>query len=259
MLIAHCLHWAPAELTRSWLQRIRATGSPTAQQAYGELLALRSVLLKDEVWCREAIQELVLTNADAGPASHELTGLLYGAANLWMDARDRTVLREILCAGMDCSNSGVAAAAMEWFIRVPVLRLDADTRPVLETFASGSSIEATKIEGRVLDRIADLIDDAPTLVYDVASRVLNIVKTEIGNLATASALLSENLLSIALTLQREDEPHRSRGLELFEQLLRYEAYKAQDILFELDRRPGTALSPSDLRPRRRRRAAKRPA
>jgi DNA replication protein DnaC len=252
LLIAHCLQWAPHQLTATWIERVRTQPFEHGRQAFGELATLRSVLLKDDKWSEAALSQ-ILDQPTAEEEPEELIGAIFAAANLWTDAKNRTALTRILCRGMDSSHPDAAAAAIDWFSHVNELRLDADSRLIVEAFAAGRSLEIIQINAYVLDRMSDVIDDAPDLVFEVSRRLLEVFKSEIGNLASGAALQSEAMLSIALTLQRQTEPHRSRGLDLFEQLLRYEAYKAKDVLFDIDRRPGAAIALGQLRMRRRRR------
>lgn len=255
-LIAYGLTWVSPDLTKSWIKQVATSKGRRARQTYGELLALRAVLLKDDSWSRGEIATII-AQATSGSIddSLPLCGLVYGAANLWKDAEDRSLLKVILCSGMNSLNKDVARAAMDWFRVTGALQFDAETQSILEAFVTGNSLDIAGTRSYALDHVGDLIDQAPDLVYRVSKRLLDIFKADVGNLASNSALEAESLVSIALTLQRQEEPYRTRGLELFEQLLKYNAYKARDVLMDIDRRPGSAIPAIQLRRRRRKRAA----
>jgi hypothetical protein len=176
---------------------------------------------------------------------------MHGAAHLWKDASDRQLLARILAVGMDSADEHVAKAAIDWFRLLSDVELGSDTRPILEAFARGRSVEMAGSQSYALDRLSDLVDTAPELIYDIARRIIDIHKKNIGNLATSVAIDSETLISISLTLQRHPEPHRTKGLELFESLLQYNAYKVRDVLMDIDRRPGVSAPVAQLRRRRR--------
>lgn len=249
MLIAHSIAWAPLEASATWITNLRRVSSPTAEQAYGELLMLRHVY-KGDNWSDSAIEDIL--RAPHATESEAFLGALYGAANLWDEASQRATLTSILCLGMQSDSREPAAAALQWFSRLKELRIDVDSRPVLMAFATGKALATVDVGTQVLERMIDVLDDDPALVGDVAQRLIDRFKAEIGSLASGAALHSEYLLSIALTLQRLQDPYRSKGLDLFEQLLRYEAYRARDVLRDIDRRPGASVSEAQLRPRRRR-------
>jgi hypothetical protein len=255
--VANCLKWCAPQLTLSWMSSVLKGETSSARQMYGELLGLRLVLLGDEVETRSELDVLLATSQWTREQASVIAGLTYAAVNLWKDTQDRSTLSRILCRSMDSDAEEVAAAALDWFRVVGQLAWSAEVKAVLEAFVAGRSLSSSKTKPYILDRVSDLIDDAPELVYQISSRMLDIFKGEVGDLSTSTALESETLLSIALTLQRQDEPHRSRGLELFEALLRYNAYKARDVLMDIDRRPGFSSPAAHLRRRRRAKPVKR--
>jgi hypothetical protein len=104
----------------------------------------------------------------------------------------------------------------------------------------------------------DLVEDAPDLIYRVTRRVIDVYRSNLANFSTGPALESETLLSIAITLQRLEEPHKTHGLELFELLLKYNAYKVREVLMDIDRRPSTSTSIYAVRRRRRPRRPRGP-
>ena len=228
------------------------SGWSRASQALGELLGLRTVLLENDKWSRREIARILDQASSASEEDQKiLSGVVHAAANVWNDVVDRTLLKRILCIGMNSANKDVGAAALDWFRVVDELRVNDDTRPVLEALAGGKALETLARRSHTLDRLGDVVDDAPDLVYRISRRVVDIFNDNIGNLATFAALESETLLSIAMTLQRQEEPHRTHGLELFELLLHYNAYRVRDVLMDIDRRPGMSVAVSKILRRRR--------
>ena len=261
ILVAHMVGWASPEVTRKWMEQILRSAWSCAYQAYGELLGLRQALIKDDQWSRQEIVRILDQAANTSEEDQKvLCGVVHAAVNVWNDVSDRTLLKQIMCVGMNSADKDVGAAALDWFRVVDELRVNDDTRPVLEALAGGKALETLARRSYTLDRLGDIVDDAPDLVYRISRRVIDICKDNIGNLATSAALESETLLSISMTLQRQDEPHRINGLELFELLLHYNAYKVRDVLMDIDRRPGMSVPVSQIRRRRRdrRSRSKRP-
>ncbi|MFZ2196659.1 MAG: ATP-binding protein [Thermodesulfovibrionales bacterium] len=252
VLVAHSLGWVSPGVTREWIEQLRRSGWSRASQAYGELIGLRQAIIKDDQWSHQEIARILDRAASANEEDQKtLCGVVHAAVNVWNDVADRTLLKEILYIGMNSENKDVGAAALDWFRVVDELRINNDTRPVLEALADGKALETVARRSHTLDRLGDVVDDAPDLVYRISRRIVDIFKDNIGNLATSAALESETLLSIAMTLQRQEEPHRTNGLELFELLLHYTAYRVRDVLMDIDRRPGMSVAVSQIRRRRR--------
>lgn len=250
-LIAYALSWVSPEASRRWIESVRTTGWSRAHQAYGELLALRAVLVQEDAWAREQINQLLARrDSDLPEDASTVFGLVCAAANLWRDAINRTLLSTILCIGMDASDKNTASAALDWFRVNEGLRLTSDSRPILEALASGRALEIAGTGSYALDRIADLVEDDPDLIYRLARRLIDAYKANLGNFSTSAPLASETLLSIAITLQRLEEPHHTRGLGLFELLLKYNAYKVREVLMDIDRRPGRSTTVLAVRRRR---------
>jgi len=153
---------------------------------------------------------------------------------------------------MDSANCAVANAAIDWFRLVSEMQETEEVQTIFGAVAAGRSLEAVTERSFIVDALEQVVEFVPDVVYQISKRIMDIYKSNLGNFATSAALESEGLLSIALALQRQDEPHRTHGLELFELLLHYNAYRAREVLMDIDRRPGAAVPMAQIGIRRRR-------
>ena len=91
----------------------------------------------------------------------------------------------------------------------------------------------------------------PELVLDLTTRLLDVYEQG-GTERTGRSLdlADDSLDSIAMTLQRMDEPLRSAGLDLFERLLEFGFAAPTQTLHEVDARPNATNIPNRRRRRR---------
>jgi hypothetical protein len=251
-LIATSVRWVDSAISEAWMQQLANAQREDLSQMYGELLGLRATVLPDDAWARaEITKRLAATDAGSSVDERVTLGLIYAASNLWSDTAQRDHLVKILVFGMDALDVTIARAAMDWFRLLPGLSWDSQTRAVVDAFSKGRALTTASDRSYALDRIGDIINDAPVMVYQICDRIIEASKSDLGNIATSAALESESLLSLSLTLQRQSEPWRTKGLDLFERLLQLNAYRVREVLVDIDRRPGAAVGAAKLRRRRR--------
>ena len=93
-----------------------------------------------------------------------------------------------------------------------------------------------------------------TRVADFCDAVLASVGPRMSDLSNSEFTLQRPLVNISLRLQRRSGDCRRRGLDLFEKLLRLEAYEARETMKENDQRisPDRLTYPTARRVRRKR-------
>ena len=95
------------------------------------------------------------------------------------------------------------------------------------------------------------------LVGRIALGLINIWRSELGDLRTATAGSAADLVDLAITLHRLGPETREIGLEIFERLLESQAYSAKDMLDEIDNRFRNRPQERGRLPRRNRASRKR--
>jgi hypothetical protein len=135
------------------------------------------------------------------------------------------------------------------------LAVDKATHRLLETLAAHPRVLASARQGWFIEALEALLPNEAEAVYKLCREVVRLYSGEFGSIQTAWAMHAANLTTVAITLQRLEEPYRGMGLELFEALLDIGLPDADATLRELDRR---LPQPGMPRPRRLRRRRQRP-
>ncbi len=230
-LLANAYSWSP-NFPNSQLDRWRDSGSRTVRQAYGEIVAVASLMRPDLVWAQTRLQDLIenheLADARAGAA---LT-----AANLWSDAHRRSSGNGLLTRLLHDSNAGVWVSAFEVFRLVDELRPDAATVTLLTIIAERIN-DAPRLDATfVVERLATLLPHHASLVGRVAEGLITVWKKELGDIRTRTAIAAPQLVDLAVTLHRLGSETREIGTRLFEQLIEIDAWEARQTLDQIDNR-----------------------
>lgn len=107
----------------------------------------------------------------------------------------------------------------------------------------------------VVRALTDLVYLQPDEVHALARDIVDRITNDTGPNAAYRTLDADELNHVAISLTGLGEQYRTLGIELFEDLLRTEAYGAEELLSEID---GIRTQAAVHRPRRlRRRRAKR--
>ena len=143
----------------------------------------------------------------------------------------------ILLALLPSMDSSLAEAWLSVFNRSDHLLIDAYTEQLLDGITKHSLVLRYGHSGALVDRLKELLENGSEneRVCRVVTKLLAECGQEIGDLRTAWALSGEDLVDIALTLQRSPET-RSCGTDIFERLMDLDVYRASEALGELDRR-----------------------
>ena len=230
-LLANAYSWSP-NFPNSQLDRWRDSGSRTVRQAYGEIVAVASLMRPDLVWAQTRLQDLIenheLADARAGAA---LT-----AANLWSDAHRRSSANGLLTRLLHDANAGVWVSAFEVFRLVDELRPDAATVTLLTIIAERIN-DAPRLDATfVVERLATLLPHHASLVGRVAEGLITVWKKELGDIRTRTAIAAPQLVDLAVTLHRLGSETREIGTRLFEQLIEIDAWEARQTLDQIDNR-----------------------
>ena len=232
-------------------QRLRTSGKPRLQQAYGELLTLIALRQRPHAWaCGEL--ENRLAEIQTSPSEHEFiaVGIAFAAAHLWDEVEARTAAGELLCRLMPHATTRVNSAlgAVCWarddFPADEVTRELLTTIEANATFLNGSHVD------ELIGHLASLVPHLRQEVLSVCQKITGTRSHELLSIAYSLYGCGPKLVNIAMTLQRFDDT-RSQALDFLEQLLRVGLSDAYAVLNETDLRPG--MQPQQDPPRRRRR------
>jgi len=251
-LITNLRWWLPRETMWEYLISIKHSDWIHGLQAYGELLFLNSMTFEDDVRSKKEI-ETFLTNFIKEPSGHSKIGLgfAYAAANLWGDYPVRDRVTDVMVQMIPYLDETQSNAIMDVFRLTDPLPCDEATLKFLDAMCQYPRIIKFGGGTFLIDRIQDLLPAKPEIVFGVCRALVETLKDQITDIRTSLFGSAQELVNIALTLQRYEGNNREQGLELFEMLLELNAYGAKSTLDELDGRP-INVSPRPLRRRRRR-------
>lgn len=253
-LIANLRWWLPREAMWEYLISIKDSDWVHGLQAYGELLFLNSMTLEDDVRSKKEI-ETCLTNSTKEPSKHSRIrlGFAYAAANLWGEYPVRDRVTDIMVQMIPYLDEIQSNAIMDAFRLTDPFPCDEATLKFLDAMCQNPGIMKFGGGSFLIDRIQDLLPAKPEIVFRVCRTFVETLKDQITDIRTSLFASAQELVNIALTLQRYEGKNREQGLELFEMLLELNAYGAKSTLDELDGRP---INVSPRPPRRRRRRGK---
>ena len=251
MLIAHLWRKLPEDFLRTQLDGWRTGSWALGAQAFGELAALGALRPFGHDWIIELVEQAVSVGNTT--AESVRLGFAYTASHLWIDAGCRERATELLVRLVPGADIRLADVISEIFSLVDDLPADAKTDRVLLSISTNTAFTATSQVENLIERLADYLPRQPELVLQLSHAVLEKRGQEVASIQYALAASTGAFVEIALTLQRLGGEWRSRGLELFEQLLELGVSDAVNAVHELDKRLIAPSAPI----RRRRRSRKR--
>lgn len=165
-------------------------------------------------------------------------GIAHTVVRGWREPSLRALTTPLLLRLIQGANGRLAEALQFAFASSDPIPADDYTRPILEAVLAHPAVLIARNGGNVVDRLKELLREVwnPELVHAVAERLIESGGQGPGDITTAWAGNSKDLVEIALTLHRLPAT-RSRGLDLFERLMTLEAYGVHESLGTLDRRP----------------------
>jgi len=236
------------ETIEKWLTLLRDSTSGFAQQAFGELVMLRLFWKPEDGWTKTQIEDS-LTNKQAIRIHR---GLAFAASNNWNSLPHQELCSKVL-TNLSASDDDVVQEAISLvFVYGEKVLLNKNMKRIIEAILPHDQV-LLKSADRLIEGVMDQTATEPEIIGRICNRVLEAGKADIQNIGSRLAFTAEAIVSIALTLHRKQQPHRTIGLELFERLLDSNIAQARQALDILDRKPVTPHAPRPMRRRRRRR------
>jgi hypothetical protein len=242
-LIGHAHWWAPDQV-RAVLESWGSRDDAWLQQVFGEVVALMALVQPELGWPHALLTESL---ASGSPVERRI-GVAFTAANVWDNPKLRPQANMILLALIPSADFKIWSAILDVF-RVAENFADVpETASLLETMAAHFHKAGAQTNTFLVDRLLDVLPEHAVTVGRLVEGVIVNMSNELGDIQSGLARDAPNLVDIALTLHRLGDPTREVGVQLFEALLRIDAYSARATLEEIDSRFRT----SAYSPRRRR-------
>jgi hypothetical protein len=199
---------------------------------------LRHALVPDDPRCREMVGRILAAEGRSDDRlQRQRCGLAFLCGELWGVPRARGIATSVLLTLLPCMDPPLAEAWLSVFNRSEPLLIDCYTEQLLDGVAEHPLVLRYGRTGVLVDRLKELMEDGSE--HERVCRVITALLAECGpaiaDRRTLSSLSGEDLVDIALTLQRSPET-RSCGTDIFERLMDLDVYRVSEALGELDRR-----------------------
>ena len=253
VLIGRTQSWVSESFVSKWLDQLKNSDWKLGAQAYAEIILLRHAWFPECSWAKETIKDIFSVKYEESEKMIDLlVGAAYTAVELWSEPQYRILGTEFLLRLIPTPDNRVLRAISHIFGRENTLFYDDNMKRILDSLCTYPNVLANDRTGYLIEALENIVIIDPDRVYQICSAIVDKLGKKLTNIAQSSAIWSENLINIALALNRLDMPHRERGLELFEKLLNLGVWRVRETLLELDRRlvPNVVARPSRRRRRR---------
>ena len=230
--------WFTQTLFDALLAAIEGSGWEQAHRALGEILLLRAALSPDDA----GVQQRLASAIDnlASTAGELERGVASSASNTWANPRFRATSHQVLMAAISSPDAEISDSIMDAFSGSEGHRIPADSRTAELLRAIALTPARYVSSSRVrpfIERLKELLQDSfsPVEIARTVRAVLQVFGERIGDIQSAAYTSSDELMDIAITLQRFPET-RVDGTWIFEQLIAANAYKVDEAVRSLDRR-----------------------
>ena len=214
----------PEEVLDAVLDRWLA-GTEQQRQAAGELVGGLAVLsLNEDPQSRRTVSIV------AGGPSPERTGFAFSVVAAWSESDP--VLRQnahhVVVALAHDPDADVAAAIATAFSKDRALPPDQLTREVLDTIAANPVALEAALSHWLLDALGDLLmhPGFDEVVLTVLAAAVTLREGAPGRLEARGYGLGDDMVRLAIALQRSDGQLRSKAMDVYERLLDANAYGA---------------------------------
>ncbi|MBI5051036.1 MAG: hypothetical protein HZC11_09270, partial [Nitrospirae bacterium] len=249
-LIARVQSWVDDSSVFKWLFSLRDSDWQQGAQAYAEILLLRYAWFPEIEWVKREVNSIQKGRSDKSQKMINMRiGLAFSAAELWSEPQYRIMATEVVLDLLSDSDEAVRKATSKVFGSTKSFFPDEYTWKILDKVCEYPKILTNERAGYLIEHLEDLLTTDPERVYCVCNAFVTQHGKELSNISHRFTICTENLINIALTLQRLDG-YREKGLDLFERLLELDIWNARQTLLEIDRRLNQTPPP---RPKRRRR------
>ena len=222
----------------------RTSASPTAVQAYGEIVALDALLRPERAQSARRL-EAIMDEPAGSPAQ---AGAALTAAHVLVEEHGRRdAAAALLARALRLGSPGAWTAALEVFRLSDELVADDATTTFLRAVADGLPSSPKLDATFIVDRLATLLPHNAELVGEIALALAGKWNTDLADIRTSTAMAAAALVDLAITLHRLGPETRETGLRLFEALIDIDAYEARQTLDEIDNR-FRANAPRNARP-----------
>lgn len=236
-LVARLHAWLPASLTHSCLSQWQTGTWPEGPQAAAEVAMLRHALVPTDEYCSDFVSRILAGTAGNGEQLARMKlGITYASAEVWNVPKARAEATRVLTSVLPCTDEDTVYAWRRVF-NSPWEIVDDCSRQILDALLANREILRTPHIDPLVDRLKELIGRSlePQRVCLVVSAVVDECGSEIGNFSTAWPALANDLIHIALTLQRLSST-ADCGVQIFERLMASNAYRIDEVLNDLDRK-----------------------
>jgi len=239
-LIANMRFDVRNSLTEKWLIALRESHWSNGAQAYAEILLLYHLDFPENEWAKTEVDMICLSNSKKSLKMRNMRiGLAFTTVNLWSEPKNniyRERLTEVLLELIPDADDKVQNAVSGVYHLTKTLIPDDYTELLLDALYEYPAILRQRDTEFLLEHLEKQVLRMPEPICRICNAYLDEIAQDIADpLSYMSSAAS--LVSIALNLQRSDEPYRSQGLELFERMLALDVYDAKKTLRELDNRP----------------------
>jgi hypothetical protein len=233
--VAHSQWWFPAELFSKYLDLLDHSDWNLAPSAVGEMILLRGALVPEDEKSRKRYQDAV-DSLEAERTDLQF-GLVRSAAETWIEPRLRAESHRVLMTAISArSDEFIQPIIFAFGDNKEGQKLPSDWRTSEFLGAVGERPDLLKAFGLngLTEHLKELLQDnlSPVEVAKFTIRLLDAVKDDISDVLSLS---TDNLISIALTLQRHQDT-RAEGTTIFEQLIISNAYGVDTAVRALDRK-----------------------
>ena len=225
-------HWWSEEMARVQLARPEWRAIAKARQTHGELVGLIAIARPELEWAGAMLAEIL---SDGGSADGR-AGAALSAANTWADVKHRRLATDVLTEALGREEAGVWTAVFALFRLVEELAPAVATVRLLTAMASHIKSAPALSATFVVERLQSLLPHEARLVATIALGLVDVWGGELGDVRTAHALAAPELVDLAVTLHRLGPETREVGTELFEKLMRLDAYSARETMDQIDSR-----------------------
>lgn len=210
----------------------RQARSRLARQSYGEIVTLTAILNPEIAWGTPWLNA-ILTDAGAADAR---AGAALSAVHIFAGGDQRAAASALLVRLLETGEPGVWRAVFDIFRIVDELTPDKSTIALLQAIADHLD-QAPRVDATfVVDRLSSLLPHHAVLVGTLAQRLADKWRAELGDIQTATAMATSQLVDLAITLHRLGPETREIGTALVEQLIATNAYEVLQMLDEIDSR-----------------------
>jgi nucleoside phosphorylase len=227
--LAH-VQWTAPDFVQATIPRLRETETELAQQGFGELSALMSIV-------NEGIPLAKSLTADIAANKHGVTpmvGAAYAAVNLWREGDFVTQAYELFCSLVPFATPKVWSAIFDIFRMVDETTPSAEMLGLLNLIADNMDEIGAVPSSFIVDRLAKTLPLHAEVVGAIALGLTNAWRKELGDMRTGTAAAAPELVDLAITLHRLGPTTRDIGTDIFERLLEVDAYSARQTLEEID-------------------------